>query len=74
MMFPNKKGDMFGTILIIIIMLVLFFMLSVGMTDLLNGIIDFAPDAVQRFMLVLFVPALLIGIVTYIFKEGQAGR
>ena len=49
-------------------------MLSVGMTDLLNGIISFAPDAVQRFMLQLFVPALLIGIVTFIFKEGQAGR
>ena len=70
----NKKGNMFDSVLIIMILLVVFFMLANGLTSEIDGVIDFAPDSTQRFMLNLFVPFLLLGILRVVFSRGVAGQ
>ncbi len=70
----NKKGNMIDSMLMIFILLILFFMLASGITDLMDGVISFAPDTTQTFMLQLFVPFMLVGILTVVFKRGAAGQ
>lgn len=74
MIFKNKKGDFLTSILMIIIMLTIFFMLQGSVASLVTEMVGFAPDSIAVFMLQLLVPAILLGVVKFIFSLGRAGQ